>query len=476
MREAHGAVYLTIATIMFIVSGYFTNIILGRHFGPELYGIYGVLTSLMTALNIMQVSGVPQSVSKFSAEKHDQSESILKSGLEIQLVMTVTIGLIFYLSAPLIANIFNDPRFIGYARALALIFPFYGIFALYSGYYNGLHYFKRQSLMNGTYAISKLILVLTLAINFGLYGAITGFVLSPLIALAFGFKLPKTHKIFPRKILIIYSIPLITFALLATLQLTIDLFTLKAIVSDNKIVGFYTAAQNIAIIPYLCMSAVGQVLFPSISRFMGAGQIFEAQKAIEKSIRYLLLLLLPMTALLITTAPSLVQLLYGRKYLPAVTPLRILLIGYVMLAVFALLANALNGAGNAKISMIIAGSGLSLGFLSCLILIPLFGANGAAIGTLIGACISAIGAIIATHKAIEFHFSLNSFLKILVASMFILMGGLLFSLPVQFLPLIYVFLTIFYVLTLHKMGEITLEDRMYIKKLLPDWVPFARLL
>jgi O-antigen/teichoic acid export membrane protein len=94
-----GAIYLTASTLTFMVSGYLTNVWLGRYLGPKTYGVYGVLISLMTALNVMQIYGVPQAVSKFVAEKPKKAHSILNSGLKIQLVLFMLAIIMVYMNS-----------------------------------------------------------------------------------------------------------------------------------------------------------------------------------------------------------------------------------------------------------------------------------------------------------------------------------------------------------------------------------------
>jgi O-antigen/teichoic acid export membrane protein len=469
-----GAFYLSTATIVFMLSGYLINIILGRFLGPELYGVYGVIISLMTALNIVQLSGPPQAVSKFIAEKKTSAENILASGLQVQLITTIIIALMFFILAPLISNLFNDSNFTGYCRAAALIFPFYGLFALFSGYYNGLHKFKFQAYMYVLYSLSKLLLVVILTIKFGIYGAIAGFVIAPIISLILGLRRPHTKRVTYKKKIILYSMPLIGVAIFTTLQLSIDLFSLKAIVSSTAVVGYYVVSQNIALIPYMAMNAIGQVLFPSVSKFLGAGQIDDVRNIIGQSLRYLLIFLLPMTAALYATAPSLIHLLFGIKYMPAVVPLRILLVSYVLLAIFSMLANVLNGAGEAQSTMRIAAAGLLTCFFGCIMLIPHLGANGAAFGALIGASISSSLSSITTYKIFRFNFSYKSLMNALLGSIIILTIAMLMPFPIALLPLEYILLAIAYLLTLHTMGEITLEDKTHIKNLLPAWLPLNR--
>jgi O-antigen/teichoic acid export membrane protein len=200
------------------------------------------------------------------------------------------LSLILIIFAPFLATLFHYSDLEQYLRITALIFPAYGMFALFLGYYNGLHNFKKQALMNSIYSISKLILIVLMVIQFKLYGVIISFILAPIVSLVFGFKRAKTHKIFPYKRIIIFSLPLVAFAALSTLLLSIDLFSLKAYIEDPKIAGYYTAAQSIAIIPYFALGAVGQVLYPSISKYVGLDQHDKANIMIGKSLRYMLLI------------------------------------------------------------------------------------------------------------------------------------------------------------------------------------------
>jgi O-antigen/teichoic acid export membrane protein len=467
--KAKGAIFLSISSIIFMISGYVTNVWLGRYFGPHTYGTYGVLITLMTALNVMQINGLPQSTSKFIAEKSSSANEILKSSLQLQLLLTFCITIIFYFSSSFFANVFNENSLAHYIKLFSLIFPFYGLFTVYVGYYNGLHDFKKQAQINSIYSLSKLLLIVALTIKFGITGAIVGFILSPIIALGFSFVPPKGKGHFPYALLINYSFPLIIFGILSTLQLSIDLFSLKALEENEKIAGFYTAAQSIALIIYYGMSAIGQVLFPSISKFTGSGNIKEASRIISKSLRYLLIILLPVASIMIATASDLVEVLFGKKYLPAVAPLQILLLSYVLLTIFSTLANVLNSSRHARSSVLAAGTGLVVTLILCLFLIPNMGMKGAAIASLIGALISASIATIKIYKTFHFQFSFISVLRISIGSAVILAMGSLIQPPLLMLPLFYVFLWSLYVAVIYMFSELTLEDRSHIKNLFPSW-------
>src|SRR5882672_10362353 len=159
-KLGRGAIYLTISSIILMIAGYSINIFLGRILGPVGYGTYGIIISLMTAVNLMQTAGLPQAVSKFIAEDESRADAILKSGLAVQIISTILLTFIFFLLARPLALVLHDEKLIPYIQITSFIFPLYGIFALYTGYYNGLHNFKRQAFLNILYAVGKVASIL----------------------------------------------------------------------------------------------------------------------------------------------------------------------------------------------------------------------------------------------------------------------------------------------------------------------------
>ena len=309
-----GTSYLLLSSLFFIASGYLINIFLGRRLGPELYGVYGVVIAFWSGVNLILTAGLPQAVSKFVSEDEKNAESILKSAINLQAIGVLIIGVIYYLLAETVASAFKDPTLIPYLKLSSFIFPFYSFYSIYTSYYNGLHAFKKQSFMTIIYSLAKLVSIIGLSINFKLYGAIFGFIIAPTVALLTGFHFPKTvtHQIFPYKKLLLFSLPLIGFTVFATLQQSIDLFLVKALIHSGESAGFYTAVQNISKIPLFALSAFSLVLFPTISRSVAQNQHEKATALIQHSLRLVLLVLTPGILLISATSKELVTLLFSK--------------------------------------------------------------------------------------------------------------------------------------------------------------------
>ncbi len=468
----HGTMVLTISSIIFLISGYLINLWLGRHLGPETYGVYGIIISLMTVVNIIQTSGLPQATSKFIAEDHVGPDIILLPAFYLQLISTLFLTIIFMILANPLALLLKDQSLADYIKLSALILPFYGIFSLYSGYYNGLHSFKKQAVMSIVYSFVKVLGVVGFVLLFQLRGAILGFIVAPIIALFFGSHWPKATIAFPYKKLIYYSLPLIGFAVLSTLPISLDLFFVKYILRDNHLTGLYNAAGNIADIPFFALSSFAVVLFPSISQLTSQNNLSEAKITVENALRVVLIILIPACALLSAGSRGVLSLLYSNAYLGASQPLSVLAFGIGFLTLFSILASVLNGAGQARQSLFYALAGIIVSATACLVLIPKMGITGAAWSTTAGSFISFYFAYRSVHRSLGAGFKLQTILKVGVLSSLIYLVVNKNILPVMTLPFFYLGLFTVYLFLLYLIKEISEDDLLLIKKLIPSWVPY----
>jgi stage V sporulation protein B len=456
------------SSFIFVITAYLTNIWLGRHLGPESYGVYGVIINLMTAINLTQNSGLPQSVAKYIAEDDSNESTILKSGLILQLVSTVvsTVGL-FLLAAP-IASILKDSNLVPYIQLSALILPFYGIYALYLNYYNGLHNFKKQTILGIIYAVSKMILIITAVYIFDVYGAILGFIFAPIIALLYGFKWPNRNvKYFSFKKLIIFSLPLIGLAIFTNLMQSIDLIFVKGLLHSDLFTGYYNASQNISKIPFYCIIALASVIYPSISKSISQKLERETKHLITNSIRISILILLPLVLIISATSNQLVILLYSSVYEPASLSLSILVIGIGFITLFTILSTIISSSGNPHLSFLFSFIGVLLVCIFCYLFIPSFGIVGASIATTLSSFIMMLVSAITIYYKFKVFYPFKSLIKILISSIIIFTLAKLILLPIYLLPIVYIVLAFIYFYLLLVFKEINNSEVQHILNYLP---------
>lgn len=469
--------HLTVSSLAFMLSGYIVNIWLGKKFGPGDYGIYGVIISLMTMINIIQTSGLPQAASRFIAAKPESAEDVLHAALRAQILSTIGISFLFFMLSRPLALLLNDISLMPYIEATSLILPFYSVFALYTGYYNGLHNFRKQAMMYIIYSGVKLVAVIGLIYVFHLYGAIIGFIIAPLAALLFGSHLPRSTAEgdgLSRR-LIVFSLPLIGFAVLSTLLISVDLFFVKSLLAEGQAAGLYTASQNIARIPYFALAAFAAVLFPTVARSMAREEARETGKKIRDNLRYLLLLLIPSTALIMMTSADVLRLMYSSSYLPAAASLSWLALGLAFISIFVILANVINAAEKPSTSMLIAAIGVGVTSLFCFLLVPERGFSGAALATTAGGAVTMLLALIAVARRFPRIIPWSGSAKMMVAALGMYAAHAALHFSFILLPLSYLVLLGIYALVLVILGEIGRADISAIKALLPRRAPLINL-
>lgn len=466
-----GTLYLTVSSLLFMISGYVIHVWLGQYLGPEAYGVYGVIIALMTALNMIHYVGVPQAVSKYIAADEDRSDAILRSGLILQTGSTLIIAVAYFATADVLAALLNDGSLTPYIRTTALVLVPYSVMTLYMGYYNGLHFFKRQATINIVYSIIKTVSVIGLVYAFHIYGAIAGFIVSPLIALAFGLHLPRGRERSPYRPLILFSLPLIAFSLLSTLQLSLDLLFVKALLAQDDSAGYYAAAQNIARIPYFGLSGASVVLLAGVSRSLSRDVLERTRELIEGALRYTLLLLVPGTLLMSATSRQLLEIFYSNEYAPAAGSLSILIFGLSSVSVFIVLSNILSGSGRPRVPMLLALTGLLLTAGSCCWLVPALGLNGAALATTLGSLTATGAAGVAVYRQFGSLVPLSSVLKITAASLVSYVPARAIPTPVVLLPVLYVMLFALYLLILTALKELRGDDWRRLLNIAP--IPIA---
>ncbi len=463
-----GTIYLMFAQTIFLGAGYVIHVGLGRILGPEKYGLFGVILSLLMVVEIFLIKGVTDAVSKYVSEFPLKANSIKKKGIKIQVVVSLIVFCLYFFSAKYIAILLKDQNLINYIKLSALILPIMSIYSAYIGYLNGKRKFKKQAMSIISNSIGKVFGVfLFVLLGFGIFGAISGYIFGVGIGLVaatcFSIEGSKESNDFPSTKLINFAIPLVIFSGITVLLRNLDLLYVKALIEDSKAAGFYTAAIAFARAPYFLFYALSATLLPSISKSFAENDILLTKKYIRQSLRYLLLILLPLAAIISATSTNLITLFYTTKYVAAGSPLSIVIWGMSFLIMTVILTTIINGIGRPKVSMFIMLPMVPIDIVLNYILIPRYGLQGAAAATTITTLIGVTVAAVYVYR--EFRVLVNpiSFAKIVIASVVIFLIAKSFSTHGIFLIAEYFGLLLLYSGLMFAFREINKEDIEVVK-------------
>ena len=382
-----GVVLVTGASGAFVLSSYAVNVWLGRLLGPEDYGRFAVVVTIMTLVNVAQNSSVPQAMARIVARNPSGASAELRAGLLLQITLGVVLGTILFTTAPLIARLLGDRFLEGPLRTAALVVPPYGVFALSVAYQNGLGRYGRQATGQIAYAIGKAVGSIGLAYQLRAAGGVLGYGLAAVVGTAVLLARPSGG---PRRStameMIAFGGPHALYSLLTMGQFSIDIVFVTAL-GDASAVGAYAAGQSIARIPYFLLAGLAIVILPAVARGVHSDAV-AATSTVRRALRLAILTVFPLSAVLVGVSEGLLHLLFGSRYLAGAPVLAILCIGMAALAVGSVAGAALSGVGQPSRAAAIGALGLAITVVGSILLVPAIGPAGAALAMTAGALAS----------------------------------------------------------------------------------------
>lgn len=153
----------------------------------------------------------------------------------------------------------------------------------------------------------------------------------------------------------------------------LDLLLLPAFVVAADL-GYYSIAVSIASMVAVLFGSLSTVVFPVASRSAAS-----AASVVQGGLRLVLVGGAAAVVALEVLAPWLVQLVYGRDFVPAVGPLRLLLPGLVLWAASAVLGGGLQALGRPGAASLVQLAGTAVTVLGLALTLPAWGIQGAAV-------------------------------------------------------------------------------------------------
>jgi len=385
-----GTLYISVAKIWFLISGYGIAITLAHLLTDENYGVYRVVINTVSIINAVIVTGTYQTVSKYVSQEPSKADSIKWKALALQVYVggAATVG--FFALAPVIASLLNDPRLTAYLRLASLITLAYSFYSVYTGYFNGKKEFGTQAGLDLTYSTLKLIFIVALAwLGFGVTGSVGGFALAAGFVLVISAMLARggnrTGEVRVGQLFEFQSY-LLLFTFVLTLLQRVDLMLIKALSSpDAKIAsenaGYYGAAVDIANITYQIVVSVTFVIFPLVSQATFDKDKLRTQTYISNTLRYTLMIMALTATLFSSSASAVLRLIFRETYQAGSRPLKIVAFGMLFFGLFYIITTIISASGRPKVSLLFGVIVLITTTALNALLIPSYGLVGAAIAT-----------------------------------------------------------------------------------------------
>jgi len=209
---------------------------------------------------------------------------------------------------------------------------------------------------------------------------------------------------------------------------------------DAEAVGYFTAATKILVITMSLSSSLGAVIMPRTSNLIAENKMDEFKVLIQKSYDFILALATPLTVGLIFTSPSVILLLSGESFAPAILTSQIVALNILMVGISGVMGlQVLYPMGRINIVILCTFIGAVVNVVLNVLLIPVYGHNGTAVAYMLAEVAVTVSMFIVGRRYIPIQFFKKQHFHYIGGG--IVMGGFLYFISLLGLSNIYTLIT-----------------------------------
>jgi len=396
-----------------------TSVLLARWLGPELFGKYSFVMALLPLFSLPISGGMPQLlVRQISFYQHHKLADKLKGIIFFSYGWAILFSLIIIIATNFFASlIIHDPEKLNLLEIAIWLVPILAFIAITLGILQGLN---KPVFAN---IIQQLLLPLLILFTIvGLYyfkhltpynvfwgQIIAGAFCVCIIILVLLKKLPVNVSLekasYQQKAWFISLIPFSLLALANTFNTQIGIIILGLYSSDEAVAGLRIAERGVLFVA-IPLGIINSVTAPYIVNLFESKNIGKLQKLAKKIARASVAISLPIVLTFFFFGANIIEFIFGLEYVElSYWPLIILSLGQLLNVFCGPVGHLLSMTGHASVTL--KGQLIALFFSVslCLLLVPLYGAIGAAIGVTAGLIIWNLLLLYAVKKILKINAS-----------------------------------------------------------------------
>lgn len=426
------------STVLITVVGFLSTMLFSHLLGKDLMGVYYLFLTYFSVFNLIGDGGFGTAAIKRIAEGHDEN-AYFSAYIFLRAILIVFSTLVLLAISPLFVDLaeYNMVP----AVIVALIAAFFGHGITYG--VQGLGHVGYYNTANGiAECVRVLVSVILVLLGFSVYGMIGGYVIGLLVV---GAICLRHFKFKPAKFTKRHLQSLFAFSFWGLLIGSANLIMGYAdaifigYFMTNGDVGVYRVAVQFTSVSLFIATAVSMVLAPKISNWSANGQLEMIPPMVARSITYGLILAVPTAIGGFLLSERMLYFFYGADFAEGAVVACINFVFQIVAVFLIIIGLALSNSDHVKNTFYGTLAAVILNVVLNIILIPMIGINGAAIGSL---CALSLNLIIITHQLKRFmpvYFEKMPILHIVMAS---LVMGAFVLIYMLFVPLSNVFLTL----------------------------------
>ncbi|WP_423743380.1 flippase (plasmid) [Haladaptatus sp. SPP-AMP-3] len=394
-----GSVLLSSGVLVFVgmllemATNFSSKIIVAKLLTPAQYGAIALGFTTLSFLVMFVMLGVDRGVARYlpRAETDSGKRAVVLVAFKTTLPLSILAGASLVVLAPFLAvDVFSDPSTEFVFRLVGIALPFSALIRVAIGTGQGLQTpFPKVLLQNFARPVTRLAAVLLVAaVGVSVAGVasaylasfvITGLIASYYLVVRLPFSLRGGSRSRTRELLR-FSFPLMIASTMAVQLGTIDTLVL-GIKSDTASVGVYNVVFPLAQLLTLFNASFGFLVMPVISKFHSQNDDDSMRDVYQTVTKWVFIMTLPIFLMMLLFPETIIRRTFGAQYTGGALTLMILTAGFFVQGVTGPNGDTLTSIGNSKLIMILNGGVAILNIALNVVLVPRFGAVGAAIAT-----------------------------------------------------------------------------------------------
>lgn len=375
---------LTVSSILFplITFPYISRVLLVDGSGKVAFA-----TSVVTYFTMFASLGVPTYGVRACAQVRDNKEKLSRTVQELLIISGITTAVTY---AVFFVSLFLVPKFAAQRELLMIVSVSIGLTTIgVQWLYNALEQYSYITACAIVFKLIGLLLMFCLVREPGdymVYGAVYvvgsfGSYVLNFIRLRRFVSFHKTGRYELRRH-IRGTLMFFLLSAAASVYVNLDIVMLGFMKGDAE-VGYYNAGIKVKTVLTTCVTSLGTVLLPRLSYYIQKGEREAFEKMVSKAFHFVLVLAVPVTAYFMLYAEESILLLAGEAFLPAAASMVILMPTVLLIGLSNITGiQVLTPRGEERKVVWSVTAGAALDFVFNLLLIPRFGASGAAFSTL----------------------------------------------------------------------------------------------
>jgi len=400
-KIAKGTGIVFIGTIIGMLLGFVSRIIIVRYITQSEYGIFSLALVLLSIFATISTLGLSDGTARqiaFYRGKDDtpKIKGVMLSSLQIALITSVLLALVLFFTSNLIStNVFHSPELARPLKIFAIAIPFFVLITIFTSIFRGFDRVEPNVYFQNIFRSVIYILFLAGAILLGLsfigviYAYLASIMLTCMAFAVYAMKKPplatkgeKSVNVNPMmgKELLFFSLPLFAVTMLHAITAWTDTLMLGYFKTPD-VVGLYNAALPLANLIPVVLSSMLFLYVPIASQLYSQNLMSEMRRNYAILTKWMFSLTLPIFLIIFLFPETTLNILFGPRYIQAGMALQILAMGMFVNTFLGPNGTTLMTVGKTRFLMWTSLIGSIMNIALNIFLIPPLGIIGAAIAS-----------------------------------------------------------------------------------------------